>query len=358
MTKLFGLCPRCKSRIKINNVERLDGRKIACRDCGYTIRIRAKAALSGNQRPSDELEILDEEDEPIHLVEPDDLDLIEDDDEEFVVVSDDAAAYRPLSQRPKPKKKAPQETEEAAAAAGSFVPAQKSGGRKGKASPLKIGLIAGGVLLLAGALGGGFILFNGGFFAPGKFEAPEKYVKIPMGFVPFAGQMPEGWNATSGGGMRGVPIFVRIWDPSKSISIDIRETEGSSAKGQMKKRLLSGQEVNQIGGPPHERIGEAPAVANTHSYHLGVVTKSFLSYKEGSSRSIDTGFGEGLLSDFTGKESIFSSTVKGIRASLVHRDHQYNIICECAPSQFKDVKPVFEKIIASLNPDEGPGGDH
>src|SRR5579862_3760438 len=104
MTKIFGLCPRCKSRIKINHVERLDGRKIACRDCGYTIRIRAKAALSRNRQQSDEMEMLDDEDEPIHLVQPDDLELIEDDDDEFgaVIVSDDEAAYRSLTRRPTP----------------------------------------------------------------------------------------------------------------------------------------------------------------------------------------------------------------------------------------------------------------
>ena len=79
--------------------------------------------------------------------------------------------------------------------------------------------------------------------------------------------------------------------------------------------------------------------------------KNFSSYKEGPGRAIETaGFGEGRISDFTGKESIFSSTVKGCRASVVHREHQYSIVCKCSPGQFKDVEPVFEKIIASLGP--------
>ena len=80
MTKIYGLCPRCKSRIKINNIERLDGRKIACRDCGHTMQISAKAALARHRQQSDELEMLDDKDEAIYVVEPNDLELIDDDE--------------------------------------------------------------------------------------------------------------------------------------------------------------------------------------------------------------------------------------------------------------------------------------
>jgi len=217
-------------------------------------------------------------------------------------------------------------------------------------------LVSGGALVVVGLLVGGFFLLrSSGFGTPAKFEAPEKYVPIRVGLIPMAGQMPEGWKSTSGGGMRGIPIFVTVSDGG-SISVDIRESEGSSRKGKMKKRLLSGQEVNQIGGEPMEGPGQAPAVAGTHAYHKDVVVKNFSKYKEDSAQPIETGFGEGLISDFTAEEGLLHSKLKGCRASLVHREHQYNIVCKCPPAQFKDVKPVFEKIIASLNPDEGPGG--
>jgi len=150
----------------------------------------------------------------------------------------------------------------------------------------------------------------------------------------------------------GIPISGRIKDGG-SIFIEIRESEGSSAKGKTKKAIASGQEVNQIGGPSIGRVGEAPPVAATHEYHRTVVIKNFSTYKEGPARPIETkGFGEARISDFTGKETIFSSTVKGCRASVVHREHQYNIVCTCPPAQFKDVLPVFEKIISSLGTDE------
>jgi hypothetical protein len=364
MTKIFGLCPRCKSRIKINNVERLDGRKIGCRDCGYTIRIRAgkaKAPSSRRRRQPQELEItefFDEDGEEVLIenLQASATSALDDEDYSAPIGRDrELPAYRPLKRRPNAKKRAPQQTEEDAGAT-SFVPAEKSAARKGKMSPLKIVGISVGFLIGFGAAFAGVSMLSSGGGASAKFEPPEKYVDIPHGLLPLAGQMPDGWKSSAGGGMRGIPIFVRITDGNESISIDIRETEGSSAKGKMKKAILSGQEINQIGGPPTERIGEAPAVAGTHAYHKDVVMKNFSNYKESSGQSIETGFGEGLISDFTAEEGLFHSKVKGCRASLVHANHQYSIVCKCPPAQFKDVRPVFEKIITSLNPDEGPAG--
>jgi|GEM_PF-4216218 hypothetical protein len=350
MTKVFGLCPRCKARIKINNVERLDGRKIVCRDCGYTIRVH-DPSQPASRRKADEVEILDAEDEGFLLDESSVIDDVPSADDEFAL--DETEAYRPPARRAKLPKKAARPAEDEEAPDSPLEKRRsKSPPRKSKQSPLLIALICGGVLLVAGGAVGGFIyLRQSGLGAAAKFEPPQKYVAIKMGIVPMSGMKPEGWESTAGGGVSGVPIYVRISD-GDSISIDIRESEGSSAKGKMKKAIASGQEVHQIGGPSIGRVGDAPAVASTHEYHRGVVMKNFSSYKEGPGRAIETaGFGEGRISDFTGKESIFSSTVKGCRASVVHREHQYSIVCKCSPAQFKDVEPVFEKIIASLGPD-------
>jgi hypothetical protein len=217
-------------------------------------------------------------------------------------------------------------------------------------------LVAG---LVYGGIGGVFLVSSSGLLQ-GKFEPPAKYVAMPVGFLPFEGSIPEGWEALAGGGMNGIPMSVRIHDGRGSISIEIRESEGSSEKGKMKKNIKEGKEVVQIGGGGANlsKLGEAPAVEATHSYHQGVVMKSFSNYKEGGQRPIKTGFGKGLISDFTAEEGLLHSQVKGCRASVVHRDFQLNIVCKCPPAQFDDVRPVFEKIISSLSPREGPGGGH
>ncbi|HEV8002448.1 MAG TPA: hypothetical protein VGP63_21355 [Planctomycetaceae bacterium] len=342
MTRIFGLCPRCKSRIKINNVERLDGHKILCRDCGYTIRIRnPKKALVRRQSDDEEVFDLDESD----LLE--DSNPVENEGDEFAVAideEDDLPAYRPLVRRSGAKKKSVAKTDDAEGA--SFVPNTDatSGLSKGKKNPLVIGLICVVVLLAMGGTIGGLILLRNGFGAAGKFETPQKYVSMQLDIIPVTGVMPDGWKYNYGGGSRGIPIYLTITDGG-SIVIDLRETVGSSAKGQMMNDLKAGKEVTLF----RSGLDAAPAIDDTHEFNRKVVIKNFVKYDEGSGLAIETsGFGEGRISDFTGKEGYFSGTIKGCRASLTDREHQYSIVCKCPPAQFKDVRPVFEKIISGL----------
>jgi hypothetical protein len=341
MTKIFGLCPRCKSRIRIDNVERLDGRKILCRDCGYTIRIRdPKRALV--RQESEEGEVFDL-DEGLLLDDPD----AANGDDEFAVAideDDELPAYRPLTRRPKAKKKPAKAADEVSSALvlNRDVNAAK---REGKKSPLLIGLVCGGILLVVGGLAGGLIFLRSlALAAAAKFETPEKYVAMQLDTIPVTGIMPEGWKFSYGGGTRGIPIFLKISDGG-SISIEMRETVGSSAKGQMMNDLKAGKEVTLL----RSGLNEAPSVDNTHEFNRKVVIKDFVKYDEGSGLAIETkGFGEGRISDFTGRDGYFSGTIKGCRASIAGADHQYSIVCKCPPAQFKDVRPVFEKIIANL----------
>jgi hypothetical protein len=358
MTRIFGLCPRCKSRIKINHVERLDGRKISCRDCGYVIRIRApRTKLAATRKQADELEITefydeDDDDVVVEALEASAVGSLEDEEADWAAMerANSAPAYRPLAQRGQTRQRASQPERNSRNA---FVPTEKETRKRKGMSPIKIVGIGIGIVFgfVVGFAGIGMLRSSG----PAKFEAPERYKPIPVGLVPLAGQMPEGWKSTAGGGRRGIPIYVRISD-RKSISIELRETEGSSAKGKMKKALLAGEELHQIGGPSIGRLGEAPSIESTHGYHKNVVMKNFSNYKESAAQPIETGFGMGLISDFTADEGLLHAKVRGCRASLVAREHQYSIVCKCPPAQFKDAKPVFEKIIASLNPDEGPSG--
>jgi hypothetical protein len=347
MTRIFGLCPRCKGRIRINDAERLNGRKIACRDCGEKIRIRVPQSTGGGD--SEELAVFDLDESAL----PEDGDAESfalADDEYAAPIDDDLPVYRPQLKR---TKKQGESTFNENGAAPSSIKKQTAGGNgQPKQSPLVIILACSGALVLAGGVVGGILLLRGGGpLKPAKFEPPEKYVAMQPGIVPLSGEIPEGWKASYGGGIGGIRIYARISDGG-SISIDIRETEGSSAKGKMKKAIASGQEIGSFGSKT-ERIGDAPAIAATHEYHRTVVIKNFSTYKEGPARPIETkGFGEGRISDFTGKEGMFTSTIQGCRASVVHREHQYSIVCTCPPAQFKEVLPVFERIIASLGPGE------
>jgi len=256
------------------------------------------------------------------------LDVIDDEDREL-------PEYQPLSQRPATKKKP--SAKEVKRGPETFIPPQKSrpAARTWKLNPMMIGLVSAGALMFLVLIAVGIALFRNSGRGAAKFEPPEKYVPMEVGFIiPLSGMMPDGWKSTSGGGggRDGPPIFAKMSDGG-SISIEIRESYV------LKLMRVAGNRL-----PPLEEI---------HKYFREATRRNFSSYEEGPERPIETeGFPQACICDFSGSEGFFRQKVKGCRASLVHPQHQYNVVCKCPPAQFADVKPVFEKIISSLGTGE------
>jgi hypothetical protein len=340
MTKIFGLCPRCKSRIKIDNVERLDGRKILCRDCGYTIRIRnPKQALA---RPeSEEVEVFDL-DEGLLLEDPNAA--LASDDEYADAIDEDSElpAYRPLARRPKAKNSAADVTDQTA---GAFVPnpGGKGGARQKKKSPLLIILTLVGGLAIVGLAAGGLVWLRGsGLGKSAKYEPPQNYVTFAPKAFELSAKIPEGWTTEYGGGQSGIPMFARF--ASDSISIQIRESIAGGALGQAAIALQ--------GNSP--QIPKEAPVVGIHEMHRKEFEEAYKKYNETMTRPIKTrGYGEGRISDFTAAEGLLGLPIKGCRATMMNSIHQFTVTCKCSVRQFKDVRPVFEKIVGSIS----TGGD-
>ena len=72
--------------------------------------------------------------------------------------------------------------------------------------------------------------------------------------------------------------------------------------------------------------------------------------EEPRSRGIKTkGYGEGQISDFTATEGIFATEVRGCRATILNPLRQFTVTCKCPPALFPEAKPVFEKVISTMN---------
>jgi hypothetical protein len=343
MTKIFGRCPRCKSRIKINNAERLDGKKITCRGCRYSILIRApKARLARKNSGPPTVELVGEDGDELVL---DALEVPENstDEDEFEIALDDdedIPEYRPVVRRPPAKKKPPIRGDDAPPA-GAFVPAAATE-PSGKRNALLYLLLGAGVILLLGAGSTWLLLLSSGFGKGAKFEAPTKYVRFAPKGLPLSATVPQDWAQTYAGGQNGIPISARF--TFDSVSIDIRESIGGGALGQAGLALQGAAP-----GVPKE----APVVG-IHEYHRARFEEDYQNYNEEMSRPIKArGYGEGRISDFTAKQGLFGSTIKGCRATVMNPIHQFTVTCKCLPGQFNDAKPVFEKIINSLS----TGGD-
>jgi hypothetical protein len=98
------------------------------------------------------------------------------------------------------------------------------------------------------------------------------------------------------------------------------------------------------------RRGASPSEL-IHEHQRRQSSENLKSYSEDPrSRGIKTkGFGEGQISDFTATEGILGTEVQGCRATVVSRTLQFTVTCKCPPSLFQDAKPVFEKVISTLN---------
>jgi hypothetical protein len=353
MTKIYGRCPRCKSRIKINDAERLDGRTITCRGCRYQIRIRApKRALARTPKELVVAELVEEDDddiETIRLVEPDEVEADESEPEPAddwfgnVVEEEEAGdlpAYQPMI-RPARRQRVERnlearEAEELDATADDAAPSS------GKRGPL-IYIVAGtGGLLLVALFVAGIFLLRSGVGTATKCEAPKNYVRFAPKNLALSATVPQDWKQTYAGGQMGIPISARF--ESGSISISIRESIGGGALGQAA--------IAMQGAAPG--VPKEAPVVGIHEYHRAHFEEDYRNYQEQFARPIKTrGYGEGRISDFTASEGMFGSQISGCRATVMNSIHQFTITCKCPPGQFKDVKPVFEKIINSLS----TGGD-
>ena len=294
-------CPNCESKLKIKD-ESLLGSRVKCPKCGE--RFTA--------------------DEPLEV-----LDAFEDED------FDDAGELRPLPksrQRPRPAKQESLRQHVPAShlsrhrrrtSVEAATVASRRGERRGA---LVVCVIVGGILLVRG------------FERPARFEPPESYVPIHAGSLPLSGMIPVGWKESYGGGVGAVPMRASFSD-GESISIEIRQTVG-----------LSFTIAQVIVGKPVQ----PPSLPQLHDHHRKMIRPDFGRFEEGSAQPIETeGFPEACVSNFTASEpGLFGGEVKGCRVTLRSPARQFNVVCKCKPTQFDDVLPVFEKIVASLRTPE------
>jgi hypothetical protein len=353
MTKIYGRCPRCKSRIKINDAERLDGRKITCRGCRYRILIRAPKTTSARNQSNDLVitEFFDDDEEgdieTIPLHEPDDdAGSALDEDEPAAAIDSDSElpAYQPMLYRRAAKKKERVSRDDDDSAA-TFVEAAEGGtGARGEKQNRLVFILGGvGGLLLVGLVVAGIVLLrSSGLGKSSKYEAPQKYVRFAPKEFQLSATVPQDWTQTYAGGQSGIPISARF--SSGSISIDVRESIGGGALGQAA--------IAMQGAAPG--VPKEAPVIGIHEYHRARFQEDYTNYNEEFGRPIKTrGYGEGRISDFTASEGLFGFQIKGCRATVMNPIHQFTVTCKCPPGQFKDVRPVFEKIINSLS----TGGD-
>lgn len=293
-------CPNCGKRYKLDIAG--IGRQMKCRKCQQKFEITA---------PDDELDFESADFE------------IEDDEEEF-------GPELPEIPLPTRKKKKPTvDTTEQERRPKKNQPESK------RVNPL-VPLLIGGVMV-AGVVG---LLF-----LPINLLPAETRIQAPEGYDPYEDKIgkhfhieaPRGWVVEAGGRGSSNP-WVRFINGKATIRL--KTSVGASAIG----------DVMKAGGAGARDVPDSmkPA-AQIHTMMKEQFAQDFSNYEEKPPRTVDTGMGDGRLSEFTAAGS-WGSKLRGIRLTCLGVNYQFTVICNCPEADWAVCQPVFEHVALSLSP--------
>lgn len=103
---------------------------------------------------------------------------------------------------------------------------------------------------------------------------------------------------------------------------------------------------NQMMGadqPPDEL---APAMI-VHEMEKDGFAEKMTDYQEGPATLLRPKLGEAAKAEFTASSS-FGSPLHGYRATILTNNYRYRVVCECAESDWKTLKPAFDRVIDSF----------
>lgn len=321
MTTILTKCPNCKTQFKIPNAEEKEGKKVLCKKCNAPFRIHVPKSTSSDDSDSDELGSGDDFGSGSFEA---DTDL-------------PPALPAPRKKKLAQKKAMAKELEEAEA---KRLAAAKAKAPKGPKS--KVGIIVAVVVVVVFvgvAVGGAFLIKHVG--GPQKYTAPtdEDYVDFKPLTQPLAAKISKQWKKESGGGIGGKPVWARFSDGT--IWIEVRQIRSAGMIGQAVKNMQKGKDAMAVGdASPAEKLDKEFSDS---------LAKIYSDYNEQPVRDIMTGFGPGRIADFTAKEGLLRSSIAGCRATARNEEWEVNVTCTCKPAVFQDAKPVFEKLVSSLN---------
>jgi hypothetical protein len=173
----------------------------------------------------------------------------------------------------------------------------------------------------------------------GAVPAPKSFAIYNSTDGRWSCEYPKGWEQ-DGGGKSDSP---NSWGKFTSGNAEIHVTAdfAGSLFGDMAKAA-----GNAFGGDAE------PAVAKVHPMGVRHMKEEYNNYEEKETKAFQSqGLGEGRRNIFTADQTL-GGKVYGYRATLLAGDRRVTVVCSCPATNFKDLKPAFERVISSL----GQGG--
>lgn len=325
VTTVLIRCSKCKTEYRIKNAEEMEGKKVLCKKCRAPISIRLPRSQAAEEPAEDEFGTGDAF------------------DDEFASPGMRAPAPLPM----KRAKKKPGTLRNPSATADEKKLGQGQGAKAAapKNTAVFFVVLGIGLVILTGMGIGGVLLLRGGGSAKYVAPADNEYTEFRPQNCGISCKAPKNWSTDWGGGTGGQPYWARLGDDR--LKIEVRE---SISGGAMAQAAIAMQQKMDPGGRD-ESLSPAQQV---HEAQEKRFAENYKEYHEQPARKIRTQFGEGRISDFSATEGLIKSTVVGCRTTMFNTTHQFTVSFKCSPSMFKDAKPVFEKVVASMGAGSGP----
>ncbi|MEM8945718.1 MAG: hypothetical protein AAGD11_11085 [Planctomycetota bacterium] len=169
----------------------------------------------------------------------------------------------------------------------------------------------------------------------GSAVIPTSYSSYNAKDGSFACDTPDGWEI-KGGGKSGTPVWAKFTSGSALIHFKASSTN-RLANASMTGR---GAEANEV-----------PAFAPVHLLHIEAMKQAeeeFEGYSETVGPTVmNCPLGPARMSEFT-FDTTFGTLMHGYRISIIGFDRGVNVFCICPDNDWKTLKPVFDKVLASI----------
>jgi hypothetical protein len=169
----------------------------------------------------------------------------------------------------------------------------------------------------------------------GEVPAPTGFVECVDKGAQFICDGPKGWEVDAGGKADSPNSFAKFTKGGAEIKV-VADFAGSLF-GDMAK--ASGAGLGADAEPP---------VAKVHPMGVRQMKEDYPSYEERDPKPVQSkGFGEGRRSTFIAAGSM-GGKIYGYRATYLSGDRRISVVCTCPATNWKTLKPAFEKVILSL----------
>jgi hypothetical protein len=171
-------------------------------------------------------------------------------------------------------------------------------------------------------------------------SAPKEFVTYHSTDGRFDCDCPKGWDTDGGGKPDSPNCWAKLSKGNAEVKIDA--DFAGSLFGDMAKAGAGAQGTD-----------DASPAARVHPLYQRHMKDEYPNYQEREAVTFQSkGLGEGARSIFIADGSL-GGKLYGYRATLLAGDRRVTVICTCPATNWKELKPAFERITASLR---RPGG--